>query len=63
MLKALTALGLSIVIGNEPAGASKQATPTSNLDDVFARLTVRDPLLLPDSGDKSSSKKASGRRR
>ncbi len=39
VLKALTALGLSIVIGNEPSDASKRAAPTSNLDDVFARLT------------------------
>lgn len=39
VLKALTALGLSIVIGNESSDTSKRAAPTSNLDDVFARLT------------------------
>lgn len=44
VLKALTALGLSTVIGNEPGAASnRQAAPASNLDDVFARLTARDP--------------------
>lgn len=40
-LKALSALGLSIVIGTEPSHASKQAAPAANLDDVFARLTKR----------------------
>jgi transcriptional regulator with XRE-family HTH domain len=38
VLKALRALGLSIVIGTERGDASKQAAPASNLDDVFARL-------------------------
>lgn len=41
VLKTLRALGLSIVIGNEPSGANKQAAPAANLDDVFARLTKR----------------------
>lgn len=63
VLKALTALGLSIVIGNESTSASKQAAPTSNLDDVFARLTARDPLPVPGSGDKPPGKKSSGKRR
>ncbi len=63
VLKALRALGLSIVIGNEQGDASKQAAPTSNLDDVFARLTARDPLPLSSAADKPPGKKSSGKRR
>jgi transcriptional regulator with XRE-family HTH domain len=63
VFKALRALGLSIVIGTEPGDASKRAAPTSNLDDVFARLTARDPLPTPGSADKPSGKKSSGKRR
>lgn len=63
VLKALTTLGLSIVIGNEPSDASKRAAPTSNLDDVFARLAARDSLPLPGSLDKPPGKKAGGKRR
>lgn len=63
VLKALTVLGLSIVIGNESSDASKKTAPTSNLDDVFARLTVRDPLPLSGSVDRPPSKKSSGKRR
>jgi transcriptional regulator with XRE-family HTH domain len=62
-LKALTALGLAIVIGNESSDPSKRAAPTSNLDDVFARLTTRDPLPLSGSADKPPGKKSSGKRR
>lgn len=63
VLKALTALGLSIVIGNEASDASKRAAPASNLDDVFARLTARDPLPVSGSADKPLGKKSSGKRR
>lgn len=63
VLKALAALNLSIVIGNELTDASKRAAPTSNLDDVFARLAARDPLPLPGSADKPPGKKSSGKRR
>lgn len=63
VLKALSALGLSIVIGNEPGGASKQAAPAANLDEVFARLTARDPPAPPGQADKSRTKKSSGKRR
>jgi transcriptional regulator with XRE-family HTH domain len=63
VLKALTALGLSIVVGNESTDASKRVAPTSNLDDVFARVTARDPLPLPGSADKPPRKKSSGKRR
>lgn len=63
VLKALRALGLSIVIGNEPSDAGKQTAPTSNLDDVFARLTARDPIPLSGSADKPPGKKSSGKRR
>lgn len=63
VLKALAALNLSIVIGNEPSTPSKQTAPASNLDDVFARLTARDPLPLPGSADKPPSKKSGGKRR
>ena len=63
MLKALRALGLSIVIGTEASDAGKQAAPTANLDDVFARLTARDPLPLPGSADRPPGKKSSGKRR
>jgi transcriptional regulator with XRE-family HTH domain len=38
VLRALTALGLSIVIGNDPGGARERSAPASNLDEVFARL-------------------------
>ena len=63
VLKALTVLGLSTVIGNEPSDASRKAAPAANLDDVFARLTARDPLPLPGSEDRPPSKKSSGKRR
>jgi transcriptional regulator with XRE-family HTH domain len=38
VMKALTALGLSIVIGNDPGNIRERSAPASNLDDVFARL-------------------------
>lgn len=38
VLRALTALGLSIVIGNDPGDAGARSAPASNLDEVFARL-------------------------
>jgi transcriptional regulator with XRE-family HTH domain len=40
VLKSLTALGLSIVVGSELARSSEQSAPASNLDDVFARLAT-----------------------
>lgn len=63
VLKAFRALGLSIVIGNERSDAGKQAAPASNLDDVFARLTARDPLPLPGAADTPPGKKSGGKRR
>lgn len=38
VLRALNALGLSIIIGNEPSRISEKSAPAANLDDVFARL-------------------------
>jgi len=38
VLRALTALGLSIAIGSEPGSASEGSAPAANLDEVFARL-------------------------
>jgi transcriptional regulator with XRE-family HTH domain len=43
VLKALRALDLSVVIGNEPASTGQHVAPAANLDEVFARLTARDP--------------------
>jgi transcriptional regulator with XRE-family HTH domain len=63
VLKALLALGLSIVIGNEPSDARKQAAPAANLDDVFARLTARDPRPSGGSTDEPPGKKPGGKRR
>lgn len=63
VLKALTALGLSIVVGAESSEARRKAAPTGNLDDVFARLTARIPVHPPGSTNKPSSKKLSGKRR
>ena len=63
VLKALTALGLSTVIGNESSDASRKAAPTSNLDDVFARLAARDLLPPPGSADRPPGKKSGGKRR
>ncbi len=63
VLKAFTALGLSIVVGNESTDAGQRAAPTANLDDVFARLTARDPLPLPGSTHKPRGRKSTSRRR
>jgi transcriptional regulator with XRE-family HTH domain len=63
VLKALTVLGLSIVIGTEPGDAGRQTAPASNLDDVFARLTARARLPLPASKAKPLGKKSGGKRR
>ena len=62
VLKALRALGLSVVIGNEPSGVNKQTAPTSNLDEVFARLTARDPPAPNRLPDKPHSKRSGGKR-
>lgn len=43
VLKALNALGLPIVIGNEPRSTSERSAPASNLDEVFARLKRETP--------------------
>jgi transcriptional regulator with XRE-family HTH domain len=61
VFKALAALGLSIVVGDEPSDAGAKAAPASNLDEVFARLTARDPR--PAAANKPRSKKSSGKRR
>lgn len=63
VLKALAALGLSIVVGNEPGDATGKSAPAANLDEVFARLAAREPLPLPGSKEKPPGKKASGKRR
>jgi transcriptional regulator with XRE-family HTH domain len=58
VLKALTALGLSIVIGNEPANTSERSAPASNLDEVFARLTRETPSLPRAPSTKAGSRKS-----
>jgi HTH-type transcriptional regulator / antitoxin HipB len=63
VLKALTALGLTIGVGNEPVERSNQAAPTADLDDVFARLTRNEPLPPSSSRDKKRSKKTAKARR
>src|SRR5262245_35823294 len=47
VLKALAALGLSIIVGNEPSSASGKSAPASDLNEVFARLVPRGPLPVP----------------
>jgi transcriptional regulator with XRE-family HTH domain len=61
VLKALNALGLSILVGNEPRYVSGKAAPASDLNEVFARLAPRDPLCLPVG--KPPAKKSVGRKR
>jgi hypothetical protein len=58
VLRALNALGLSIVIGNEPRTTSERSAPASNLDEVFARLKRSDPLLIPGSPSKGRDRKS-----
>lgn len=62
VLKALTALGLSIVIGNEPTNTSERSAPASDLDDVFARL-ARDTPSLSGLPPKAGGKKSAGNTR
>lgn len=61
-LKALNALGLSIVVGNEPNNTSERSAPAANLDEVFARLTRETPPLAG-SPSKTSGKKSGDRAR
>lgn len=63
VLRALAALGLSIVVGNEPGEGSGKSAPTANLDEVFERLAAREPLPLPGSAEKPRGKKSCGKRR
>lgn len=53
VLRALAALGLSTVVGNEPKVAAERSAPASNLDEVFARLKT--PQAAP--GTKKRGKK------
>jgi len=41
VLRALSALGLSIEVGNEAKDTNARSAPASNLDEVFARLAPR----------------------
>lgn len=63
VLNALTVLGLSIVVGNEPRKAGERTAPASNLDDVFARLASRNALPRDRSADKPHPKKSGGPQR
>lgn len=63
VLQALTALGLSIVVGNEPRKAGERTAPASDLDEVFARLVSRGPLPPAGSADKPHRKKSGGTQR
>lgn len=64
VLKALAALGLSIVVGNEPGHASTKSAPAANLDEVFARLAaVREPLPRPAPAERPGGKKSDGKKR
>ena len=42
VLRALSALGLSIEVGNEAKNTNARSAPASNLDEVFARLASRE---------------------
>jgi HTH-type transcriptional regulator / antitoxin HipB len=63
VLKALTALGLSIVVGSEPASRSEQSAPASNLDEVFARLATPAVLAKSNVSVRPRSKKSKARAR
>lgn len=63
VLKALTALGLSIVVGNEPRQTSAQAAPAADLDAVFARVASREPPPPRGSSEKPRNKKSGGKQR
>jgi transcriptional regulator with XRE-family HTH domain len=63
VLRALTVLGLSVEVGNEPVERSNKVAPTANLDDVFARLTATESLRLPSLRYKKRSKKTVKARR
>lgn len=62
VLKALTALGLSIVVGSEPAEPGAKSAPAADLDEVFTRLATREPLPSPGS-PKPRGKKSGGKKR
>jgi transcriptional regulator with XRE-family HTH domain len=62
VLKALTALGLAIVVGNEPVTPRNKVAPAVDLNEVFARLTPNEPSLLANSRDKKTKKAARARR-
>jgi transcriptional regulator with XRE-family HTH domain len=42
VLRALSALGLSVEVGNEAQDVNARSAPASNLDEVFARLALRE---------------------
>ncbi len=58
VLRALNALGLSIVIGNEPWNTSERSAPAANLDEVFARLKRYESLPIPGSPSKPGGRKS-----
>jgi hypothetical protein len=47
VLKALNTLGLSIIVGNEPARSSEKSAPAADLNDVFARLATPAVAVKP----------------
>lgn len=63
VLKALTALGLTIQVGSEPVERSNSVAPAADLDDVFARLASNEPFPAPGSRDKRRVKKTTKARR
>lgn len=47
VLKALNALGLSIIVGNESARSSEKSAPAADLNEVFARLVTPAVAVKP----------------
>jgi len=63
VLKALNTLGLSIIVGNEPARSSEKSAPAADLNDVFARLATPAVAVKPRQSVWPRSKKPNSRAR
>ena len=63
VLRALNALGLSIIVGNEPARSSGESAPAVDLNEVFARLATRASAVKPRRSFRRQSKKPNSRAR
>ena len=63
VIRALTALGLPILVGSDPVERSNNVAPASTLDEVFARLTRSESVPLPTARKKRPKRKAAKTRR